>query len=206
MIAFEFDRTKMRRKLTMYSALLIGWAVSVALLYNWVIPYTKSISCTRYIVMVVVLLAFGNFLEYLRWIGIFGRGLRRQGKALVVNNLGIMDNATDYTLGQLTWAEIEKMYPWNRTTRLFGNRWQKMPVICRERGIVIYLKEGVSLQTRLQSKSWIRRSSFEAEWSQGKRWLFISESLLDTPADELMRRLNAFYVAQVRTSALCITC
>jgi hypothetical protein len=202
MIAFEFDRARTLWKLTLYVLAFVGSVMVIALLCNYTIT---CIGQGRWILWWVVMLVIGagfvNSLDYIHWIGIFWRSLRHHGSALVVNKIGIIDNATDYTLGQLTWAEIEKMYPWDWTSRLFGNRWPKMPVICRQRGIVICLKEGVSLQTRLQDKSWIRRASFNAEFAQSKRWLFIPEMLLATSADTLMEHLNEFYVTQVRIAA-----
>ncbi len=202
MIAVEFDRVKTRRRLAFCALVLTGYATFVTLLCNGIVSQVVSRggrrSWTEYVVMAIILITFANFLEYVRWAGILGRTLRRRGSAFAVNKLGIVDNSTEYAFGQLTWGEIEKMYPWSWTTRLFGNRWQKMPVICTERGVVIVLKDNADLLARTQNKPWIRRSSFEAEFAQGRRWFFVPEAVLPITANDLISQINRYYTAEIR--------
>ena len=74
-----------------------------------------------------------------------------------------------------------------------------MPIIFRQRGLVIMLKESADLRPLLENKPrsgrWIGR-----EWYQpGKRrWLFVPEAVLPMSAEDLMTQLNKFYIAEVR--------
>ncbi len=200
-MAVEFDRAKIRHRLTFYALPLTGYAICVALLYSLAISHVGERSWVSYVAVAILLITSVSFLEYVRWAGILGRALRRRGNAFAVNKLGVVDNATDYAFGQLAWNEIEKMYPWSWTTRLLGNRWKQMPVICTERGIVIVLKDNADLRARVQNKSWIRRSAFEAEFAQGRRWFFVPEAVLPVTASDLMKQINEFYMTQVRAAA-----
>ena len=124
-------------------------------------------------------------------------GLKRRGAALVVNHTGIVDNATEYVLGQIAWAEIEKMYPSVLATPLLTN-WWKMPTVDRQRGVVVVLKDGVDFHSRTGRRARFVKSALNTRFGPDKsRWLFIPEMLLATTAGDVIRRLNEFYVTQV---------
>ena len=199
MLAFEFDRAKMRRKFGLYTAASAGGIALTAAVIVWGNSHFGSHNWASIAILLLASVVFGNFIDYLRWAGILGRSLMRQGTAVVINREGLVDNATDYALGQITWSEIEKMYPWSWKNHLVSDWLQKMPVICEQRGLMIVLKDGADFQDRLRHKSWIRREAFKSLFVRGqKRWLFVPEMLLDTSAGDLMKRLNGFYSAEVR--------
>ena len=196
MIAFDFDRAKMGRRLATYSAILLGGFAFMFL----GLPLSHSVGTGwEWSILALTLLVVMHVLPYLLWVGIITRGLRRKGAAIIVNQIGIIDNASDYTLGQLGWEEIEKMYPWDWKSRLLSDRWEKMPVLSKERGIVVELKDGVDLQRLLLGKPRFIRSLTRPWYVGGRgRWLFIPEMVLTVTADDLMTRLNDFYTTQVR--------
>jgi len=198
MIGFDFDRAKTRQRLATYSAILLG---SFAfMLLSWDLLLVRVIGQNwAWVVLVLISFVALHTTSYSQWVGTLGRGLRRRGTALVINQEGIVDNASDYTLGQLTWGEIEKMYPWDWKTWLLVNRPSKMPVLTKERGIVIVFKDEIDFEPRYRNKPWITRSAYKEKLGRGrKRWIFIPDVLLTVTADELMTRLNDFYTTQVR--------
>ena len=74
-----------------------------------------------------------------------------------------------------------------------------MPVLFKQHGISIVLKDSADLRPLLANKPrWIRRLSQEWYRPHKGRWLFVPETVLPVTADELMRQLNKFYVAEVR--------
>ena len=198
MIAFDFDRAKTQRQLMTYSAILLGGFV--LMLLPWVLSLSRVIGQSwGWAITVFILLIGVHLTDYARWLGICRRGLRRQGTALVVNQAGIIDNASEYTLGQLNWGEIEKMYSWDWNSRIFVNWWRRMPIISKQRGVMVIFKDGVDFSPRLRDKPWIIRSSFNDRFTRGRRrWIFIPDILLTVTADELMAQLNRFYIAEVR--------
>lgn len=200
MLAFEFDRARIRRQLKPYSLVLLAqclfWFLAVCL---WLFPVVH----TPWIVgllMICLLAMLRTCDDYNYWFGVLRSCLKRQGTALAVNRDGIIVNATGYPLGQLFWNEIEKMYPAEETLRLLAIGWKRMPVISRQRGLVVLLKDGTDFQSRCGSH-WRIGSAFRNKSCRGKnRWLFIPEMMLTTTADDVMMRLNEFYTAQVRES------
>jgi|GEM_PF-7074042 len=198
MIAFDFDRAKTRQRLTSYGMIVLGGFA--LMLLPWVLSLSRVIGQSWGWAIVVFILLIGVHLsDYARWLGICWRGLRRQGAALVVNQAGLVDNASEYALGQLTWDEIEKMYPWDWNSRLLVGWWRIMPIISKQRGIVVILKDGVNFQHLLRSKSKIIRLLSKQWYVAGRgRWLFIPEMVLTVTADEMMTQLNRFYSAEVR--------
>lgn len=77
-----------------------------------------------------------------------------------------------------------------------------MPVLTKERGVVIILKDDVDFETRLRDKSWIIKLAFKEKFKRGlERWVFVPDVLLTVTADELMVQLNRFYVTEVRGTA-----
>ena len=201
MIAFEFDRPKMRRRLAAYSVILLGGLGLVTLLGLFSSSHHGSAgrSWTWWLVLVLMALLEVRLLDYVLWVGVLIRGLRRQKAAFVVNEAGIIDNASESAVGQLAWGEIEKMYPSNWNSRLLLNWWKRMPVISRQRGVVVVLKDDVDLQHCLAGKSKLVRSLMRQWYESGRgRWLFIPEMAIAVTADEMMTRLNDFYATQVR--------
>ena len=201
MISFDFDRIKTKRRLTLYMAAVLGGLAFMFL--SWDLSLFGVIGQGwGWVILVLALFVATHSAFYAQWIGILGRGLRRSGAAIVVNQYGIVDNASDYILGQLTWAEIEKMYSCDWKTRLITDRWKRMPVLTKERGVVIILKDDVDFETRLRGKSWIIKPAFKEKFKRGREhWVFVPDVLLTVTADELMVQLNRFYVTEVRGTA-----
>ncbi len=198
MIAFDFDRAKTRRRLTTYNAIVLGSLAFMLLCWDLSLLHVISRGWA-WILLVPILFIAVHTTSYAQWIGVLGRGLKRSGSAVIVNRDGVVDNASDYALGQLTWAEIEKMYPWDWKTWLLVNKPSKMPVLSKERGIVIIFKDEVDFEPRFRGKPWITRSAYKEKLGRGrKRWVFIPDALLTVTADELMTRLNDFYRTQVK--------
>ena len=126
------------------------------------------------------------------------RGLLYNDPAIVINKDGIVDNASGYMVGQIAWHEIERMHPWSMEARFLQNRFFKTPIIARHPGFVIVFKNKAYLERLPQTKSfWMRVDHITG---YGK-WLFVPGSLLGVTPDELMRRLNSFYIAEVRGAA-----
>lgn len=198
MISFDFDRAKMRRRLAAYSAIFLGGIVFLAVSGGLVLSRVGK-GWVGWLVLVLIYVVGVHVIESARWVGALGRGLRRQEPALAINETGVVDNASDIAPGQLAWNEIEKMYPSEWKLRLLLDWWRRMPVISKQRGIVVILKDDVNFQRCLLGKprftQWLTRP-----WYVGGRgrWLFIPEIVLTVSADELMLRLNDFYTTQVR--------
>jgi len=77
-----------------------------------------------------------------------------------------------------------------------------MPVLTKERGVVIILKDDVDFEARLRGKSWIIKPAFKEKFKRGREhWVFVPDVLLTVTADELMVQLNRFYVTEVRGTA-----
>lgn len=202
MIAFDFDRAKMRRRLIIYSVILVGGLLLVALSGGWALSHIAGLGWTRIIIFVLMITTLVRLIDYARWVGAFGRGVRRKGPAIVINEVGVVDNASDIAPGQLAWGEIEKIYPCDWNSRLLVDRWTKMPVISKQRGVTVILKDGVDFQHLLLKRPKIIRLLSKEWYASGRgRWLFIPETMLTVTADELMRQLNSFYVAEVRGAA-----
>ena len=166
MIAFEFDRAQMRQKFAIYSLIFYGGMALILLLLMFNLAYKSWASL---IVTLILAVAAVYLMVYGHWTYIFRIGLKQRSSAIIVNSLGVVDNASNYALGQLLWPEIEKMYPQTITYRLFGSRWQKMPVVSSYRRIVIVLKEGVDVQARLQQKSWSVKYTFKEQFKRGHK-------------------------------------
>ena len=202
MISFDFDRAKTRRWIVRYSIVFIGGLLLVALSGGYALSHVTGLGWARIVVLVLVAAVSVHLPDYARWAGVFGRGMRREGPALVINEAGIVDNASDIALGQLAWGEIEKIYLCEWKARLLVDRWTKMPVISKQRGVTVLLKDSVDFQHLLLEKPRIVRL-LSKQWyaSSRGRWLFIPDALLTVTADELMAQLNRFYVTEVRGAA-----
>ncbi len=198
MISFDFDRAKMRRRLTFYS-ISSGAFLSILFPGYWASSHVYGISWAGWLVLAIMFIVGVPLIQNARWVGAFGRGLKRKGAAVIVNKNGIVDNASDCAVGSLAWDEIETMYRWDLNSRLLVNWWERMPVISRQRGIVVILKDSANLQRLLLAKPRLIRLLSKQWYVSGRRrWLFIPEAMLTVSADELMRRLNLFYVTEVR--------
>lgn len=127
----------------------------------------------------------GQFTVFLEQALALRRGLRQKTPAVVISHAGITDNASQFAFGQLTWDQIETMYPDEVKLHLITSWWTKLPVVFRQRGVAIWLKNDANL-----SNVWYR--------SGKRRWLFIPEMVLPMTAKDLMTQLNTFYVAEVR--------
>jgi hypothetical protein len=197
MIAFDFDRAKMRRRLATYSVVLL--AGIAFMFFGLSLSHLVGQGWVGWLVLTLIIVVEVHLLDYAVWVGVLGRGLRRKEPALVINETGIIDNASDIAPGQLAWGEIEKMYPCDLNSRLLLNWWTKMPVISKQRGITVILKGGVDLQRCLTGKPKFVQSLTRQWHVSGRgRWLFIPEMALAVTADEAMQRLNDFYTTQVR--------
>lgn len=197
MIAFDFDRAKMRRRLATYSVVLL--AGIAFMFFGLSLSHLVGQGWVGWLVLVLIYVVWIHLIEPLRWVGVLWRGLRRQEAAIVVNQSGVVDNASEYVLGQLSWDEIEKMYPYDWNSRLLLNWWKRMPVISKQRGIAVVVKDGIDLQHLVHGKSRLIRSLTRQWYVSGRgRWLFIPEMVLAVTADELMKSLNDFYTTQVR--------
>jgi hypothetical protein len=195
MISFDFDRPTMRRRLTAYSAVLLAWMAPA--FFGLALAHAAT-GWAGWLALGLMWVIVTHSIQYATWVGALSRGLRRKTPAVVVNRDGIVDNASPYALGQLGWDEIEKMYPGDWTVRLFGGRSRRMPVINKQRGIAVILKDGVDLQRCLVGKPKFVRSMARPWYARERgRWLFIPEMMLTVPADELMRQINHFYTTQV---------
>ncbi len=123
------------------------------------------------------------------------RSLRLGEPALVINRTGIVARASGYMVGQLAWDEIQKMHLWTDERRLISNRFFKTRIIARYRMIVIVMKDKSYLQ-RLP-----RVTAFQIKIDNRCRnggLVFVPEYLLEITSDEVMTRLNAYYIAEVR--------
>ncbi len=197
MISFDFDRAKMRRRLSVYSAIVLG-----AIVFGVTLFHVAGRGWAEWAVLGLVYALLPSYFGTMQWVGVLVRGLKRADEAVCVNQKGLVDNASGYALGQLAWDEIEKMYPSDLDIRLFASWWDRMPVISKQRGVVVMLKDGVDFQRCLRGKPKLIQSLSRPWYAAGRRrWLFIPEMALAVTADELMTRLNAFYIAEMRSAA-----
>lgn len=198
MISFDFDRANIRRRLIFYGALFLVGITFVILSTGWFLSRAGGTGWLRALAILVIIAFEVRLVEGAWWVGVLSRGIRRKDAAIVVNDNGVVDNASVYALGELAWNEIEKIYPSDWNSRLIPN-WKKTPVISRQRGIVVILKDSANLQRLLLAKPRLTRLLSKQWYVSGRRRsLFIPEAMLTVSADELMRRLNLFYVTEVR--------
>ncbi len=107
--------------------------------------------------------------------------LKNDLPALVVDQEGIQDNASNYTFGRITWTEIESI---TATSRYAPRIKEAFP------GVAIVLKDRNSL---LQKKS-----KMVAMWMQSddeimkKRQVFIPQGRLRLPVDEVVKFASEF--------------
>ena len=199
MVAVEFDRPKMRQYLLKFLAIFLGVMVSALTVMVLLQAHAATTGWPKLLVTLLTGFVIVQAMDYVEYIGLLSRGLGKKIPAVVINQIGIQDNASKFSLGQLAWSEIEKMYPCDCKSRLLANRWRKMPVIFKQHGITIILKDSADLRHLQANKPrWVQKLSQEWYRPRNGRWLFIPEMLLDTPAIEVMERLNQFYVAEVR--------
>ena len=199
-MSIDFDRDRIQRQLKIYGAIVIAWYALLVLplcLRSFTVFHTFWGELLL-LLWLTACLSFCNVFAYLTWLGVLRSCLKRRGAALAVNKEGIVVNATGYPLGQLFWTDIEKIYPADVNLGFSINRWKQSPGNFRQRGVVVLLKDGVDLQSRYKS-AWRLTAAFQNKSCQGKnRWLFIPELMLTATADDLIVRLNEFYIAQVR--------
>ncbi len=198
MIAFEFDRPKMRFARAKLLVTYFGLVVLAASAWGLLQPHLHENNWLRLLSTVLLLLVVRQVMVLVEPIAIISSGLKKKMPAIIVDHAGLVDNASVFAVGQLAWDQIEKMYPKSWTMRLFKNRWLRTPVIYNGRGVLIILKDNGDLQARIQSKSWLKKTSFETGFARGRRWLFIPEMVLPITAYDLMSQINKFYVAEVR--------
>lgn len=198
MISFEFNRAKMRFVRAKLLVTYFGTALLALSAWGLLQPHLHKNDWLRLLSTVLLCLILREVMVFLQLIALISQGLRKKTPAVVIDQRGVVDNASQFAFGRLTWDQIEKMYPWIWTMRLFGNRWLKMPVIRTEHGVVIVLKDNPDLRARIQSKSWLKKTSFDIEFARGRRWLFIPETVLPVTAKALMEQINTFYIAEVR--------
>lgn len=198
MIAFEFDHAGMWRRLVLRGmATLAGFALLAAFCYLLRFQLGR-LTWREGLLLAFVIVAFPAYQENTRWMDLLLSGLRRRGAALVIDPAGIVDNATEYALGQIAWSEIEKMHTGVWATPLLTN-WWKMPAVDRQRGVVVVLKDGIDFHSRAGAGSKLARAALKSQLWQGRgRWLFVPEMLLATTADDVIKQLNKFYIAQVK--------
>ena len=199
MIAIEFDRPKMRGYLMKSLALFFGWVVIPALAWGALQSRVSPRGWLHWLALLLFVLMAVHGVEFVQYLGVLVRGSTKRMPAVVINHAGILDNSSYFALGQLTWNEIQEMYPYEAKSRMLTNWWTKMPVISRVRGVMIILKDSADLRHLIENRPhWIRALS--AKWYRPckGRWLFIPEMVLPVTADELMGQINRFYVAEVR--------
>ena len=191
MLAFEFDHAGIRQHFNIYQKALLlvslFFLVCGGLWLAYRIHHRFWASDLAAVLVLITTCAASSALS--RKHDLFGRCWKRSGPALIVNPDGIIVNALNQPSGQIVWQDIEKMYPTDLEERLFGSTWQRMPMVSKQRGLAIILKTETNFQRRYRDSG---------IWKV--QWLFIPETLLTTTADDLMVRLNEFYVAQVRGS------
>lgn len=184
MLAFEFDRDRIRQQFNASQIILVSFALCGML---WGVFRLHHLFWVCDLIAVLFLVTVFSSSAYLRRHDLLARCCKRSGPALIVNPDGIIVNALSQTSGQIAWQDIEKMYPMELTERLFQSNWQKMPVVSKQRGLAIILKTGTDFQQRYRDSG---------RWKV--QWLFIPEMMLTTTADGVIGRLNEFYIAQVR--------
>lgn len=184
MLAFEFDRAGIRQQYKTCRVILLSFALCGVL---WGVFLTHHLFWACNLLGILVLVTVFSSSAFVRRHDLLARCWKRQEPALIVNPEGIIVNALSQPSGQIAWQDIEKMYPTELTERLFRSIWQKMPVVSKQRGLAIILKAGTDFQRRYRDSG---------IWKV--EWLFIPETLLTTTADDVMVRLNKFYVTQVR--------
>ena len=146
MIAFEFDRAKMRTAYKHLLAVCLSVFLVVTVLGGLLLLHAAAIGWLKWAVRISILLILLQLLDFAPYGGVLHRGLRKRLPAVVINQIGIVDNSSQFALGQLEWDQIEKMYPYEIKSRLIINWWTKMPVIFRQRGVAIILKDSADLR------------------------------------------------------------
>ncbi len=107
--------------------------------------------------------------------------LKQNLPALIVDRDGIVDNASNYMLGRISWVEVESVIA---TSRYAPNIQKTFP------GVAIVLK---NKDTLLRKKPKIM-----AMWMQlddeikKKHQVFIPQGRIDVPVEELVARINDF--------------
>ena len=187
MLAFEFDRARIRQQFNIYQKALLlvslFFLVCGGLWFAYRIHHRFWASDLAAVLVLVTACASSSAIS--RQHDLLMRCWKRSGPALVVNANGIIVNALNQPSGQITWQDIEKMYPMELKERLFRSTWEKMPMLSKQRGLAIILKTGTDFQR-----------SYRDSGIWKVHWLFIPELLLTTTADDVMIRLNEFYIAQ----------
>ena len=189
MITVEFDQAKMRRYLLRFFAVFLTGAGLAAVITVLLLPdgpmSGAMTSWHGWLAVAAGGFVMGQFAVFFEYAMALKRGLKQKTPAVVISHTGITDNASQFAFGQLAWDQIEKMYPYDVKTHLITNWWTKMPVVFKQRGVAIQLKDDANL-----SNVWYR--------SGKRRWLFIPEMTLPVTANDLMSQINKFYVAEVR--------
>jgi hypothetical protein len=118
------------------------------------------------------------------------RVLSQNAPALIVDQDGIVDNASNYVLGRITWPEVESVIA---TSRYAPNIQQTFP------GIAIVLKNKDML-LRKKPKILAMWMQMDDEIKQ-KRQVFIPQARLDVPVEELVAQINNFH-QQLRSGSI----
>jgi hypothetical protein len=166
-----------------------GGAIHLTLIKSWPNRLLGLLGLLEVGVLVIGVPYFFGYVSSLR------RAFQRNEPAMIINRTGIVDHVSTYMVGQIAWDEIQRIGPWTRERRLIPNPFLKTPLISKYRFVAIVMKDKAYLERLPRLKSLQLRIDANACYG---RQLLVPENFLEINADELLTRLNDFYMKEVR--------
>jgi len=191
-VVINFNPKTRKQDIIAWSAMLLIPFVYFTLWAHFRPPDNSLLGVAVFIVMLLILLV--HTLVF----AVFTFRVRRyrfHKWAFRVTKTGIEDNVSGYELGQLAWDDIDRMWSTTEESVRRRNRFVRTPVARTESFLIIHLKEAKEDQASKQRTG---------VWNSSRRrpeHLRLPETDLEMPISEVLRRLNEFYIKEVRSPA-----
>lgn len=105
MLAFEFDYAKMRHSMIKLFAAYFGTAVLAASAWGLLQPHLHRNDWLRLLSTVFLCLVVRQVMVLVEPMAIISSGLKKKTPAIIVDQIGIVANASQFALGQLAWDQ-----------------------------------------------------------------------------------------------------
>lgn len=108
--------------------------------------------------------------------------LKQNLPALVVDRDGIVDNASNYMLGRISWVEVESVIATSRYAPHIQKTFPGIAIVLKNKGVLLRKKPKI-MSVWMQQDDEIKK----------KRQVFIPQGRVDVPVEELAARLDGLH-------------
>lgn len=181
---FRAYRDMQRITATMGLAMSVGfWGFPANLLYIWVMDPTER-NPVLDIPGAVISLILPILVGAATWPAMLitktlSKTLKERLPALVINEQGIQDNASNYVFGSLPWNEIDTVSVESRYAPNINKTFTGVAIALKNKELLLKKKPSIL-------RMWLK---MEKEISE-KRWVFIPQGRIEMPVEEVVRLAN----------------